>query len=95
VEGEAHAAVASALAEGGFGPREVLVRVNARGTDWFGADLAALARAGADGIVLPEVESAGDVTAAVGHLEASGSPAGLPLWLTVETPRGVLAAGRT
>lgn len=89
---DARAAVASALAEGGFGPREVLVRVNARGTDWFGTDLAALAGAGADGIVLPKVESPEDVTVAAVLLADSGAPAGLPLWLTVETPRGVLAA---
>jgi citrate lyase subunit beta/citryl-CoA lyase len=89
---EARAAVASALAAGGFGPREVLVRVNARGTDWFGADLATLAGAGANGIVLPKVESPDDVTIAAALLAGSGAPVALSLWLTVETPRGVLAA---
>ena len=88
----ARAAVAEAVAAGGWGPREVLVRVNARSTPWFEADIAALARAGADGIVLPKVETAEDVAAAVERLAMRGAPAGLPLWLTVETPRGVLAA---
>ncbi|MFN7986039.1 MAG: CoA ester lyase [Thermoanaerobaculia bacterium] len=88
----ARAAVVAALAEGGFAPREALVRVNAHGTAWFEEDLGAIARSGADGIVLPKVESPGDVAAAASLLAAAGAPPGLPLWLTVETPRGVLAA---
>ncbi len=88
----ARAAVASALAEGGFAPREVLVRVNARGTEWFRADLDALARAGADGVVLPKAETPEAVREAADLLAASGAPATLTLWLTIETPRGVLGA---
>ncbi len=88
----ARAAVVAALAEGGFAPREVLVRVNARGTEWFGADVPALARTRADGLVLPKVESAQDVLAATALLADSGAPPGLALWLTIETPRGVLAS---
>ena len=87
----ARAAVGAALAEGGFAPREVLVRVNARGTEWFGADVSALARAGAGGLVLPKVESPEDVLAAADLLAGPGARPGLPLWLTIETPRGVLA----
>lgn len=88
----ARAAVVAALSGGGFAPREVLVRVNARGTDWFESDLAALARAGADGVVLPKVESPEAVREVASLLAASGAPASFPLWLTIETPRGVLAA---
>lgn len=88
----ARTAVVAALADGGFSPREVLVRVNAPGTEWYGDDLAALARAGADGVVLPKAETPEAVRDAAGTLEATGAPAGLPLWLTIETPRGVLEA---
>ncbi len=88
----AREAVVEAIAAGGWGPREVLVRVNARGTPWFEADVASLARAGADGLVLPKVETTEDVAAVVERLAMRGAPAGLPLWLTIETPRGVLAA---
>jgi citrate lyase subunit beta/citryl-CoA lyase len=89
----ARTAVVAALAEGGFSPREVLVRVNARGTEWFENDVAVLARAGADGLVLPKVESPEDVLAVEALLSGSSAPPGLPLWLTIETPRGVLACG--
>lgn len=88
----AREAVVEAIAAGGWGPREVLVRVNARGTPWFEADVASLARAGADGLVLPKVETTEDVAAVVERLAMRGAPARLPLWLTIETPRGVLAA---
>lgn len=88
----ARGALVTALAEGGFSPREVLVRVNARGTEWFEADVAALARSGADGLVLPKAESAADVLATTTLLAGSGGPPGHPLWLTIETPRGVLAS---
>ncbi len=88
----ARAAVVAVLAEGGFAPREVLVRVNARGTEWFENDVTVLAGAGTDGLVLPKVESPEDVLAAAALLAGSGAPPGLPLWLTIETPRGVLAS---
>ncbi len=85
-------AVVEAVAAGGFAPRELLVRVNARGTPWHRDDLAAVTRLPVDGIVLPKVESPEDVREAAGVLAASGAPATPALWLTIETPRGVLAA---
>ena len=88
----ARRAVVEAVAAGGFAPRELLVRVNARGTPWHREDLAALARLPVDGIVLPKVETLEDVREAAGVLGASGATAAPALWLTIETPRGVLAA---
>jgi citrate lyase subunit beta/citryl-CoA lyase len=75
---------------GGFGPREVLLRVNGTGTPWQAADLDAAARSGADGILLPKVERADEITAAAATLEAAGAPEGLALWTMIETPRAVL-----
>jgi citrate lyase subunit beta/citryl-CoA lyase len=89
---EARAQVVAALARGGFGHRERVVRVNAADTPWGAADLAVLARAGADAVCLPKVESPEAVRAAAQALDAAGAPAGLPLWAMIETPRGVLAA---
>ena len=88
----ARAAVVAALGEGGFAPRETLVRVNARGTAWFEEEMKALASAGADGIVLPKVESPDDVATAAALLAAAGAPTGFPLWPTLETPHGILVA---
>ena len=88
----ARAQVVAALREGGFGPREVVVRVNGLETPWGRADLSALARAGADAVCLPKVESAAAVRAAEDALVAGGAPEDLALWCMIETPRGVLAA---
>lgn len=87
----ARAAVLAALAEGGFGQREVVVRVNGPDTAWGADDLAACARAGAAAILLPKVESAAAVRDAVAALERHGAPGHLALWVMAETPRGILA----
>lgn len=92
---EARRQVAAALAGPRFGRREVVVRVNGADTPWGAADLAALARAGADridAVCLPKVESPEAVRAAEEALAAAGAPAALALWAMIETPRGVLAA---
>jgi citrate lyase subunit beta/citryl-CoA lyase len=88
----ARAQVVAALREGGFQPREVVVRVNGLETPWGRADLSALAGAGADAVCLPKVESAAAVRAAEDALVAGGAPEDLALWCMIETPRGVLAA---
>jgi len=90
---DARGAVAAALLRaGGFGPREVAVRVNGGATPWAEDDLAFAARSGADAVVLPKVESAEEVRAAERSLDAAGAPQALSLWAMIETPRGVLAA---
>lgn len=87
----ARAQIAAALAGGGYGARELLVRVNGLDTPWAADDLRAFANAGADGIVLPKVSSPGDVLQAVRVLEGAGAGPGLRLWCMAETARGVLA----
>ena len=89
---EARALVAAALAAGGYGFREAVVRVNGPATPWGADDLEAAARAGADAVLLPKVERAEDVRAAERALDRAGAPASLALWCMIETPRGVLAA---
>ncbi len=89
---EARRLVVAAIAQGGYGHREVAVRANGLGAPWGAADLAALARAGADAVLLPKVEQAAEVLAARSALDEAGGPADLPLWCMVETPRGVLGA---
>jgi citrate lyase subunit beta/citryl-CoA lyase len=89
---QARGQVVAALGAGGFGRRERVVRVNAADTPWGAADLAALAGAGIDAVCLPKVESPEEVRAAEAALAAAGAPAGVALWVMIETPRGVLSA---
>ncbi len=80
---EARAAAVAAIAEGGFGSREVVIRVNAFGTEWAEADLAAAAAAGPDAILVPKVSTIGDVRAYDAAISAA--PAYTRLWIMVET----------
>ena len=69
-----------------LGSSEVLLRVNAPGTPWHEDDLAAAARIRPAGLVLPKCEDPAIVAAVAARLE------GTPLFLMVETARGILAA---
>lgn len=87
---EARAQVKAAVAAGGYGRRELLVRANALDTEWGADDLRELATAGADGIVLSKVSAAEDVRRAARILQDSGAPDTLALWIMAETARCIL-----
>jgi citrate lyase subunit beta/citryl-CoA lyase len=80
---EARAAALAAVKAGGFGRREVAIRVNGLSTPWGADDLAAAAAAGPDAVVVPKVNSAADVAAYDAALKAA--PAGTMLWAMIET----------
>ena len=84
--------VAAAVTAGGFGPREVLVRINAADPPWFADDVAAVAAAAPDGVLVPKVSSADDVAGVEATLAGAGAPDDLPLWAMLETPRAILDA---
>lgn len=83
-------AIAARLDAGGYGGRELVVRVNHTDTIWGTDDLAAAARAGADAILLPKVTTPEEIRAAGDVLDALGAKA--RLWAMMETARGVLDA---
>ena len=78
----ARADAAQALREGGFG-KPVLLRLNGLETSSFQADLEAALLSAPAGIVLPKAEDPASVREL--HL-------GIPLWLMIKTPLGVLRA---
>ena len=82
-------AAVAAVKAGGFGRREVVIRVNALSTPWGAADLAAAAEAGPDGVLVPKVESAADILAYDRAL--AGAPAATRLWAMIETTRAIFA----
>ncbi len=91
-KGAARGQGVEALARGGSGHRERVVRVNGGGTPWEAEDLRAVASSGADAVLLPKVEDAGYVRGVEAALAAYRAPPGLAIWAMIETPRGVLAA---
>jgi len=83
---------AGAVRAGGYGRREVIIRVNGLGTPWGEADLRAAACSGADAILLPKVQSAKDLQAFRALLSSCGAPPSLPIWAMMETPLAILNA---
>lgn len=83
--------ILDALAEGGYGHRELVVRVNGFDTPWGREEIAAFAHAPISALCLPKVESAAEVQAVVQLLVQEQAPETLKLWAMAETPRGVLA----
>ena len=79
-----------AVKQGGYGRREIVIRVNALDTPWGCDDIAAVANCGADAILFPKVESPQQLQAAVKALDNAGAPTTLAIWMMAETPRAVL-----
>ena len=73
----------AALAEGGFGRRELVIRTNGLDTEWGAGDLAAAAAAGPDAVLVPKVSSPTEVRAYDTALAAA--PAKTRLWIMIET----------
>ncbi len=84
--------VCAATRAGGYGHRELFVRVNGLDTPWGHADLVAAATSDAHAVLLPKVESADTVRRADQILRGAGAPDTLALWCMMETPRGILRA---
>lgn len=82
--------VVAALKSGGYGDRQIVVRVNVRGSPWYRADIAALAAAAPSAIVIPKVNGREDVLKAAADLIAAGAPPSTRLWAMIETPRAIL-----
>lgn len=90
---EARQRIVRMVGEGGYGRRELAVRINGAGTEWHEADIAAIATSGVNAIALPKVDDAGAVLAVVALMEKAGAPADMQIWCMIETARGVLNAG--
>ncbi|MCK3778472.1 CoA ester lyase [Ensifer sesbaniae] len=71
---------------------EIIIRINAIGSDFGQGDLAAALSANPDAILLPKVESPADIQAAADWLAENDAPETLRLWAMIETPRGVINA---
>ncbi len=83
--------VCEAVLAGGYGRREVVVRVNDLDSPWGRDDVKAVATSGADAVLFPNVESREDVAEAIALLDEAGG-AHLPVMVMIESPMGVLRA---
>jgi citrate lyase subunit beta/citryl-CoA lyase len=74
-----------AVGAGGFGPREVVIRVNGADTRWGVEDLKAAAAAGPDAVLIPKVSRFEDLKAAV-----EGAGGRCAVWAMIETCQAIL-----
>lgn len=81
-----------AVEAGGYGRREIIIRTNGLNTPWGYDDLVAVAKVGADAVLLPKVESAETVRQAESVLLSHGASEELTIWCMMETPRAMLHA---
>jgi citrate lyase subunit beta / citryl-CoA lyase len=84
--------VCAAASEARYGHREVAIRANGLDTSWFADDVAAIAQAGPDALLVPKVGSVEDVRAIEDALEQGGAPDRTTIWAMLETPSAVLRA---
>ena len=93
-EGKAAArdGVCEAVRGGGYGRRELVIRVNAIETAWGMDDLRAAASVEPDAILVPKVSNPGDIVTVAKVLGAINAPAKVRLWAMMETPSSVLNA---
>lgn len=89
---DARGIVCANAASGGYGAREIIIRVNGLDTLWGKDDIVAAAKAGPDAILLPKVESAAQVQELEKLMTAAGAPSATKIWCMMETPLGILKA---
>ena len=53
--------ITDAVRQGGYGMREIAIRINGYHTPWMDDDIAAVAAIGPDAVVLPKAESAAEL----------------------------------
>ena len=94
--------IRAAVTGGGYGPREIVVRMNGLDTEWGQADLKMAVEAGADALLAPKVIDGSDIDRLNDAMSRAGAPAEMGLWVMIEMPKAILniqdiaeAVGRT
>jgi citrate lyase subunit beta/citryl-CoA lyase len=84
--------IAAALAEGGYGHRELMVRINALDTEWARDDIQAICSFDnpPDAVLIPKIDSATDVVEAIQAFASAGCPDSVDMWIMAETPSCIL-----
>lgn len=84
--------IANAIDEGGYGYREIAVRINPLSSPWGYDDLAMVTRSKADAVLLPKVESADMIRQTESVMVQQGARPEMGIWAMMETPLGMLRA---
>lgn len=90
---QARDGVCAAVKAGGYGSRELVIRINGLSTPWAGDDIAAAVAAAPDAILVPKVSAPDDLLKLGARLQALGAPDRVRVWAMIETPLAILDAG--
>ncbi len=82
-----------AVRAGGYGSRQVVIRINGFSTPWGEDDLDAALAAGPDAVLVPKINRREDVVV-LSQAIASSESAETRLWIMVETPMAILNIGQ-
>jgi citrate lyase subunit beta/citryl-CoA lyase len=77
--------VVAAVKAGGFGKREIAIRVNAFSTSWGMEDFQAAADAKPDAILVPKISSADDMDQIARALAQTNADGRIRIWVMIET----------
>ena len=86
---QARGQVVEAVKAGGFGSREVMIRINGLDTPWSTDDLAAAASAGPDAIVVPKVSTVEQLEMLGQRLLDMKAAIKTRIWAMIETPAAI------
>jgi citrate lyase subunit beta/citryl-CoA lyase len=89
---QARSTVAQSVSAGGYGSRELIVRVNGLDTPWGKLDVEAATKAAPDAILLPKVETADQVRELEALMRQNGVSDKTSIMCMMETPLGILNA---
>ena len=81
--------VFDAIGSGGYGHRELVVRVNSLSTEWGRADVERFSEADISAMLFPKVETVYQLEK-IDELLSLNGRSDLTRWIMIETPRGVL-----
>ena len=86
---QAREQIVAAVKAGGFGPREVFIRVNGTDTPWFSDDLAAAIAAAPDAILVPKVSTVEQLDFIGRRLLDMRADLKIRVWAMIETPAAI------
>ncbi|HEY1504069.1 MAG TPA: CoA ester lyase [Stellaceae bacterium] len=84
--------IAASLRAGGYGKRELVLRVNGAETPWQDDDLRFAAHLPIAAVLLPKVDGPDDVLSAEAMLAGAGLEHRMPLWAMMEVPLAFMRA---
>ena len=84
--------VTDAVSAGGFGAREVIVRINGLDTQWWLDDLNAIGKAKPDAVLVPKVSSPNHLEDVAERLVDISADQKIRVWAMMETPLAMLNA---